>query len=232
MTTIELTSPAALSDPAVEASRVPLAVRVRRWLLVASPVLAGLFAILGAGADPSGGMSGQEMWEIYAAEPGRLQWKSFGFHWSYAFWIAPALLLAPYVRARGAWLATIAAVVAFVGMTTLPGLLIIDFYDSAIGQVAGAGTTEHVNELMRDTMWAARAIAIPGFLGFALALPLAGIAIWRAGLVRWWGPATAVAALAAFLLSGVTWWGAALAAAFLILFAVAVEQATRLPRAA
>jgi hypothetical protein len=232
MTTIELTGPTPLSRPAVEARRVPLAVRVRRWLLVASPVLAGLFAVLGAAADPAAGISGSEMWGIYADEPGRLQWRSFGFHWSYAFWIAPALLLAPYVRARGAWLATVAAVVAFVGMTTLPGLLIVDFYDSAIGQVAGVGTTEQVNELMRETMWGAKAIAIPGLLGFALALPLAGLAVWRAGLVRSWAAALPVAALAAFLGSGVMSWGAVLAAAFLALFAAAIERGTRHARVA
>lgn len=227
MTTIELTSPAPVPASAVEARRLPLAVRVRRWLLVASPVLAGLFAVLGAAADPAAGLSGAGMWGIYAEEPGRLQWKSFGLHWSYALWIAPALLLAPFVRARGAWLATVAAVVAFVGMTTLPGLLIVDFSDSAIGQVAGVGTTEQVNELMQDTMWAAQAIAIPGLIGFALALPLSGLAVWRGGLVRWWAAALPVAALAAFIGSGVRWWGAALSAVFLTAFAVAIERGTR-----
>jgi hypothetical protein len=228
MTAIEIANPpSGLRVEAVASRRTPLAVRVRRWLLVASPVLAGLFAVLGAGADPSGGMSGREMWEIYAAEPGRLQWKSFGFHWSYAFWIAPALLLAAYVRARGAWLATSAAVLGFVGMTTLPGLLVVDFYDSAIGQVAGVETTAQVNELMEDTMWAARAIAVPGLLGFVLALPLAALATWRAGLVRWWAPLAVVAAFAAFIGSGVTWWGAVLTAIFLTAFAVAIERGTR-----
>ena len=78
-----------------------------------------------------------EMFEIYTDNPEPLQFKSLGFHWSYAFWIVPAFMAAAYVRGRGAWLANIAAFIGFVGMTTLPGLLFIDWYDSAIGQVYG-----------------------------------------------------------------------------------------------
>ncbi len=66
-----------------------------------------MFAVVGAYADPAAGISGEKMWRLYAEEPGLLQWKSLGFHWSYAFWIAPALLVAPYVRGRGAWLANV-----------------------------------------------------------------------------------------------------------------------------
>lgn len=208
-------------------ARTGLAVRVRRWFLVASPLLAGLFAVIGAAADPAAGISGRAMWELYASNPDPLQLKSFGFHWSYAFWIAPALLLAAYVRQRGAWLATIAAAVAFVGLTTLPGLLIVDFYDSAIGQVAGVGVTADVNAHMESTMWGPKAIALPGILGFALGLPLAALGLWRAGLVRWWAPLAVVGAFGVLIASGVTVWGATFAAGLLALFAVAVERATR-----
>ncbi len=95
----------------------------RRWFLVASPVLAGLFAILGAANDPAVGLDGQRLYELYAANPEPLQWKSLGFHWAYAFWMAPAMLLAPYIRGRGAWIANVAALIGFAGIATLPGLL-------------------------------------------------------------------------------------------------------------
>ena len=104
--TTSLTSVAAAETPVVRDSR---AVAARRWFVVVSPVLAGLFAIIGAYADPAAGTAGKEMWEVYIAEPERLQFKSLGFHWAYAFWITPALLLAAYVRGRGAWIANIAA---------------------------------------------------------------------------------------------------------------------------
>lgn len=203
------------------------AVSVRRWFIVSSPVLAGLFAVVGAVADPAAGQAGREMYEIYTANPEPLQFKSLGYHWSYAFWIAPALLLAAYVKGKGAWLANIAAFIGFAGMTTLPGLLFVDWYDSAIGQLYGVDAIERVNEHIGATMWGVPVFTLPGIVGLALALPLAAAALWRAGLVRWWGPAAAVAAFATFIASNVTWWGCAIAAVLLTVFAVAIERATR-----
>jgi len=98
-------------------------------------VLAGVFAVIGVAADPAAGISDDALFRIYAANPDPLQFKSLGFHWSYAFWMVPALLIAPYVRGRGAWLENVTAFIGFAGMTTLPGLLFIDWYDSAVGQV-------------------------------------------------------------------------------------------------
>jgi len=203
------------------------AIAARRWFLVASPVLAGAFAVVGAVADPAAGQAGREMWEIYTANPEPLQFKSLGFHWSYAFWIAPALLLAAYVKGRGAWLANIAAFLGFAGMTTLPGLLFVDWYDSAIGQMYGVDAIERVDEHMGATMWGVPVFTLPGIIGLALALPLAAAALWRAGLVRWWAPVAVIAGFAAFILSSVMWWGCLITTAFLTVFAVAIERATR-----
>jgi hypothetical protein len=202
------------------------AVPARRWFIVASPVLAGLFAVVGAYADPAVGLTGRELYELYAANPEPLQFKSLGFHWSYAFWMAPALLLAGYVRGRGAWLANIAALVGFAGMTTLPGLLIVDYYDSAIGQTYGVEGALAVEGVM-EGMWGLPVFALPGIVGLVLALPLAMLAMWRARRVRWWAPAAAVAAFAVFTTSGITWWGCAVATGFLTVVAVAVERGTR-----
>lgn len=212
-------------------SRPSRAVAIRRWLLVASPVLAGLFAVMGAAADPAAGISDRAMYEIYAANPEPLQFKSLGLHWSYAFWIAPALLVAPYVRGKGAWLATIAAILGFVGMTTLPGLLFIDWYDSAIGQVYGVDAAIAVNEHMERTMWGPPVFVVPGLVGFLLGLPLAALALWRAGLVRWWAPLSVFAGYAAFMLSNVTWWGCVITTVCFAVFAWALERATRAPQA-
>jgi hypothetical protein len=50
----------------------------------------------------------------------------------------PALLIAPCVRSKGARLANRTAFVGFVGISTSPGLLMADWFDSAIGQAVGA----------------------------------------------------------------------------------------------
>lgn len=203
------------------------AVSIRRWFIVASPVLAGLFAVVGAYADPGAGISGKAMYEIYTANPEALQLKSLGFHWSYAFWMAPALLLVGYVRGRGAWVANVAALLGFAGMTTLPGMLFVDWYDSAVGQMYGAEAVSVVNDHMAETMWGPQVFAAPGIVGLVLALPLAAVALWRAGLVRWWAPMAVVAGFAALMVSNVMWWGCVLTTVCFTVFAVAVERATR-----
>jgi hypothetical protein len=216
---------------ATVAASAPAALSVRRWFLVASPVLAGLFAILGASNDPAVGQDGMVLWKAYAENPDSLQFKSFGFHWAYAFWLLPALLIAGLVRARGAWIANVAAFLGFVGISTLPGLLFVDFYDSAIGQVAGAETTAEVSAVM-EGMWGVPAIAVPGMIGFVLGLPVAALAAWRAGLVRWWGPLAVVAGFAAFAFSGVAVWGTVLTTVFFSVFAYELARGTRPDRRA
>lgn len=210
--------------PAVVPAR-SAALQARRWLLVASPVLAGLFAVLGAAADPAVGIDDERLWRLYAENPGPLQWKSLGLHWSYAFWGLPALLVLQYVRGRGAWLGNLTALIGFAGITTLPGLLFIDWYDSAIGQTYGVEGNRAVNDVM-ETMWGVPFFVTPGMIGLMFALPLAALTLWRARLVRWWAPTAAVAGFLAFGMSGVTWWGCAITTAFFTVLAVAFYRAT------
>jgi hypothetical protein len=204
------------------------ALGLRRGFLVAAPVLAGLFAVVGAAADPAVGLSGPELWKLYAENPEPLQIKSLGFHWAYAFWMAPAMMIAPLVRGRGVVLANITAFIGFVGMTTLPGLLFSDWYDSAIGQAYGVEGAQQVNDIMH-TMWGIPFFVLPGIFGLVLALPLAMLTLWRAGLSTWWGLVAAVLAFVAFTGSGVTWWGCAVATVFLGVVSVALARATRVP---
>ena len=120
---------------------VSAALAARHAVLVLAPVVAGLLAIGGAVADPAMDIDGAAMYEIYAEQPGPLQWKSTLHHFSYAVWCLAALMLAGVVRRRGSWLADLAGVPAFLGISTLPGLLFVDFYDSAIGQEYGVEGT-------------------------------------------------------------------------------------------
>jgi hypothetical protein len=204
-----------------------LGLSLRRWFLIAAPILAGLFAILGAAADPAVGQDGRVLYEKYAANPDPLQWKSLGFHWSYAFWTMAAFVLAAHVRRRGVWIANGALVLAFVGATTLPGLLFVDFYDSAIGQVGGADLTVRVNERL-ESMWGIPVFVVPGLIGFVLSLPVAALAAWRAGIVGWWSAAAVVGGIAAFMLSSVAVWGTLLMTLLFAVFAFALARSEEL----
>jgi len=208
-------------------ARPSRALTVRRFLLVASPVLAGLFCIMGALGDPAAGISGAKMTKIYIENPDPLQWKSTGYHWAYAFWIGTALMVAPLVRGKGAWLATIAAVLGFAGMVTLPGMLLSDWFEAGIGHYYGYAGVHQVEDHMMSTMWGLKAMMMFGVPSLALALPLAAAGLWRAGKVRWYAFAATIAAFAAFMGSAATWWGAVLATGFLTVFAVSLFKATK-----
>jgi hypothetical protein len=213
-------------QPQTAAEAAPLTRSLRRVFLIAAPILAGLLALAGTIADPATGESGRTMWAAYAANPDALQWKSFFFHWSYAFWGMAAFLLALSIRGRGKWLAYAAAVVAFVGVTTLPGLLVVDFYDSAIGQVGGVALTAQVDAQMQG-MWGGKAIAVPGVFSFLIALPLAALAAWRAGVVRWWAAVAAIAGVAVFMGSMVAVWGTIVTTLAFGLFALGLARGGR-----
>jgi hypothetical protein len=203
---------------------------LRRGFFVASPILAGILLVIATIADPGAGSSGEELNRAYTDNPGPLQWHSLTLHWSYAFWGVTAFMAAAYVKGRGATLANIGALLAFVGMTTLPGILAIDWYDSSIGQVYGVDAVGAMHEHMDKTLWALPFFAAPGIIGLLLCMPFAAAALWRAGVVRWWAFTAALAGTATFMGSGVTLWGVALTAVFFTVLGVELARGTRSPR--
>ncbi len=203
---------------------------LRRGFFVASPILAGILLLLATIADPGAGSSGQEMNRAYTANPGALQWHSLILHWSYAFWGLTALLAAAHVRGRGSVLANIGAFLGFVAMTTLPGILAVDWYDSSLGQVYGVDAISSLHEHMDKTMWALPFFAAPGIIGLLLCMPMAAAALWRGGVVRWWSFAAALVGTATFMGSGVTVWGVSLTAVLFTVLGVDLARGTRSPR--
>jgi hypothetical protein len=189
----------------------------RRWFLVLAPTLAGLLAIAGAVADPYTG-DGAALYEAYANEPETLQFKALSYHFSYLLWAAAALFLAGLVRRRGSWLANVAGVLALLGISTMPGFILADFYDSSIGSLFGVEGALAVEERM-ESMWALPVLASTGALGLLLALPVATLAAWRAGLLPWWAAAAPTAGIVVgFVVLGPTVAaGVALTAGFLVL---------------
>jgi hypothetical protein len=201
------------------------AVTARRTLLVAAPVLAAAFTIVGAVGDPAAGINGSEMIKIYIENPSPLQWKSTGYHWAYAFWILPAFLGAGLVRGKGAWLANVAALLAFAGMVTLPGMLITDWYASAIGHEFGLEGTQAVESYMESTMWGVPGFGIAAMAGFVIGVPLSVIAFIRARLVRWWTLLAVIVPLAALFASQGAVWGGLICAAGLLVWAYSLRGA-------
>ncbi len=189
----------------------------RRWLLIIAPALTGVLAIAGAAADPYTG-NGPELYEAYANNPDALQFKALAYHFAYLFWGAAALLLVGLVRRRGSWIANVAGILALLGISTMPGFILADFYDSSIGQLFGVDGALQVEERM-EGMWALHVLALSGALGLVLALPVATLAAWRTGFLPWWAAlATTAAVVGGFFVLGPTVAaGIVLTAGFLVL---------------
>jgi len=171
---------------------VSSALAVRRYAVVFAPLVAAVLIVAGFFLDPDIGASGRELAREYAENPGRIQLSALSFHFAFALLALPVVALIVLVRERGVWLANAAALCAVLGVTTLPGFLITDFYDIAIYGELGGDAWDAVDDRINE-LPAAVILFLTGFIGFALSLPLALLAAWRGRLVPLW-PAVAVAA--------------------------------------
>jgi hypothetical protein len=178
------------------------ALRTRRLAAVYAPLFAAVLIVAGFFLDPAIGDSGRELAREYAAAPGREQVSAVALHFAFAALALPAVALIVSVRGRGAWLANVAGLLAFLGLTTLPGFLLTDFYDIAIYGELGGNAWQAVNDRLEELPGAA-VVFLTGFVGFIFALPAALLAAWRGGLLPWW-PALAVllGAISARILPG------------------------------
>lgn len=199
------------------------ALAIRRWALIVGPPVAGLLVVVGVIADPSPEARGRELVEAYAADPDALNFKVVAYHFAYTLWLAAALGLAALVRGSGSWFATIAGALAILGISTIPGFLITDFLNSAMGRIVGVDAAVRVEDAAQE-QWGLTLMAAPGAVGLLLALPLAALAAWRARLLPWWGPAVVIGGKVAFVGFGVTLPGNILLAVAFAVFAVALAR--------
>jgi hypothetical protein len=199
------------------------ALSARRWALILAPVIAGLLTIVGVIADPAPAANGRELIEAYAANPAPLNVKAVGYHFAYTLWLFAALALASMVREKSAWLANIAGLLALLGISTIPGFLVSDFIDSAMGRLISVDAAMQVGEAAQQ-QWGFAVMALPGFAGLLLAFPLAAIAAWRAGLLPWWAVAAVIAGKVAFLGFNVTLPGNILLAVCFAVFTLAAAR--------
>lgn len=168
------------------------ALSVRRAAVIAAPLLAALLIVAGFFLDPAIETSGREMAREYAEHPGREQVSALALRFAFALLAIPAVGLIVAVRGRGAWLSNLAAFLAFLGMTTLPGFLLTDFYDIAIYGELGGDAWDRVDDRLQE-LPGATIMFVTAFFGFLLTLPVALLAAWRAGLLPWWPAALLLA---------------------------------------
>jgi hypothetical protein len=163
------------------------ALSFRRIALIVAPLVAAVLMVAGVFLDPDIDASGRELALEYADNPGVTQLSALSFHFAFVMWAPLVFALVGLVRGRGAWLANAAGVLAVLGATTLPGFLLVDFYDIAVAGELGGDAYDQVEDRIEE-LPGATVLFITGFLGHFLCLPVALFAAWRAGLLPLWTP--------------------------------------------
>ncbi len=161
------------------------AVAFRQSAAAWSLVISGVLIAVAFFADPDIGAEGEALARSYAENPERIQVSAHSLRLAFALLIVPVFVLVSLIRGRGAWLANAAGLLGVLGMATMPGLLIVDFYDLAIYGELGVDAWQAVNDRLAE-LPGMLLMFLTAFLPFVLALPLVLAAAWRAGLVPWW----------------------------------------------
>lgn len=161
--------------------------------------------------------------DALAAHPGQSIVAAILLHFGYLLLLPAALALYVLARQAAPKLATAGGILALIGLSTLPGLLVTDFYDLAMAQAL----PHEQSAAIADSLSAAGmvAIAVPSIAGTVFGLTLLGAAAWRAGYARGWAPAAILVGWLFPLASGTGLVPAAAGATLLALGSVALRLA-------
>jgi hypothetical protein len=125
--------------------------------------------------------------DMIAAHPGQSIVAAILLHFGYLLLLPAALALYLIARQGAPKLATAGGILALIGLGTLPGLLVTDFYDLALAQALPHDQSASIADSVSPAGMIA--IALPSIAGTVLGLTLLGAAAWRAGYARGWVPA-------------------------------------------
>lgn len=199
-------------------SDVPSALRIRRAAVIGAAGLSGVLVLVSMLVDPAPSADGSEMVAGYAEHLTRSGLHTNLIHYGFAL-IAPVVFaMVALVRSRGAWLANVAGVLAIVGLTTLPGLVLLDFTSVATLLASDQETLAAMESELEGLGWFV-AIIMPAFIAAVLALPIAVSALWRAGLMPGLMPIAAVLTAVAMNVAPTWWLGFTINAVYMLVVA-------------
>jgi hypothetical protein len=87
--------------------------------------------------DPVPSAEGRELIQGYAANKARQGLHTNLIHYGFALFAPVAYATVGLVRQRGAWIANLAGLFAVIGLSMLPGLVLLDYFSVGVEQVAG-----------------------------------------------------------------------------------------------
>jgi hypothetical protein len=169
------------------------ALSFRRWAVILAAGLSGIIVLISIIVEPAPDAERREILQAYAANARAQGLHTNLIHYGFALFAPVAYAMVGLVRRRGAWIANLAGLLAVLGLSTLPGLVFLDYYDVAVVHVAGLEAAVTAGDAIEKLPGFA-ALSAPAFVSAILAVPVATLALWRARLVAWWIPVVAAAA--------------------------------------
>jgi hypothetical protein len=169
------------------------ALSFRRWAVILAAGLSGVIVLISILVDPAPDAEGRELIQAYAANDRAQGLHSNLIHYGFALFAPAAYGMVGLVRRRGAWIANLAGVLAVLGLSTLPGLVLFDYFSVAVVHVAGLESGINAENAV-EKLPGFDALTAPALISSILAVPVATLALWRARLVAWWLPLVAAAA--------------------------------------
>ncbi len=156
---------------------------VRRLTAVAL-VLAAVLVVAGVAITPRDDGTTAGLLDAIAAAPGRTEAGDFLLHFGWTALTLACLGLVLLGASRRGPLLIAGALLAALGLTTMPGVFATDAYDLAIAQELPRAVGVVVSDAAASSPLAAT-LYVSGALGAALAPVLLFAALWRGGLLRW-----------------------------------------------
>jgi hypothetical protein len=137
--------------------------------------------------------------DALAAHPGQAEVAATLLHFGYLLLLPASLGIMNLARRASPKLAHIGGALAVLGLATLPGLLVTDFYDLALAEALPRAQSVAISDATQES-WAAAVMGLSAIAPMFFGLVTLMVAAWRAGITGPWTPfAIAIAWLLPFV---------------------------------
>jgi hypothetical protein len=123
--------------------------------------------------------------DALAASPGQAEISATLLHFGFLLLLPAALGLMHLARRATPKLAHVGGILAVIGLASLPGLLVTDFYDMEMAQALPREQSVAISDATQES-WAAALMGMGAVLPTFIGTTVLAVAAWRAGVARLW----------------------------------------------
>lgn len=120
--------------------------------------------------------------DALAADPAQSEIAAMLLHFGFLLLLPASLGLMHIARGAAPKLAHVGGLLAVLGLATLPGLLVTDFYDLALAEALPREQSVPISDAAQGS-WAAAVLVISGAFPVVIGIIVLAVAAWRAGAV-------------------------------------------------